>query len=99
MGDDGEGRRNRVGPVLQRGPVAEAVLAAICAENTDVELLDRGAYVRVLVARRCVVTRQAIEAHLGRPFRLPADLEPVMPAFKGRFFVSEDQGVWEVRSP
>ena len=98
MQDDATERRNRVGPVLHRGPVTSAVLDAIRAENADVELLDRGAYVRVLVPRRCVVTRAAVEARLGRPFRLPADLEPIMPAFKGRFRVSDDEGVWEVLS-
>ena len=46
--------RHRVGPVLQRGPVGDAVLAAIEALNADVELLDRGAYVRVLVPIRSV---------------------------------------------
>ncbi|MGB8325699.1 MAG: MmoB/DmpM family protein, partial [Candidatus Acidiferrum sp.] len=74
---------DRVGPVLQSGPVANAIIAAIKDLNQDVVLVDRGAYVRVLVPRCCVVTRSAIETHLGRPFRFPGELEIVMSGFKG----------------
>jgi hypothetical protein len=88
-------RAIRVGPVVRRGPVGDAVIAAIGMGNSDVELLDRGVYVRVLVPRCCVVTRSAIEQQLGRPFRLPGDLEAVMPSFKGRFRVTEHRATWE----
>jgi hypothetical protein len=91
--------RDCVGPVLQTGAEAEAVIAAIRTLNGQVELLDRGAYVRVMVPRRCVVTRQAIEASLARPFRLPRDLEAIMSSFKGRFRVTADQASWELGSP
>ena len=60
---------DRVGPVLQSGTVANAIVAAIKDLNQDVIVVDRGAYVRVLVPRCCVVTRSAIERHLGRSFR------------------------------
>lgn len=93
---DRSGVRDRVGPVLQAGRAADAVVAAIRALNADVELLDRGAYVRVLAARRCLVTRAAIEAELGAPFRLPRDLEAIMSSFKGRFRVSADEAAWEL---
>lgn len=85
-----------VGPVLQRGPLADAVISAIKACNATVELLDRGAYVRVLAPQRCVVTRAAIEAALARPFRLPGELEAIMSSFKGRLRIDEDQVVWEL---
>lgn len=89
------GPSDRVGPVLQSGRTADAVISAIRAANPDVELLDRAAYVRVLVPRRCVVTRQAIETALGRSFRLPGDLEGIMSSFKGTFRVTEDEATWE----
>ncbi|HVZ72483.1 MAG TPA: MmoB/DmpM family protein [Polyangia bacterium] len=85
-----------VGPVLQEGPEARAIVAAIRRLNADVRVLDRGAYVRVSCPRRCVVTRAAVEAELGRPFRLPRDLELVVSAFKGRFHVSEEEATWEL---
>lgn len=72
----------------------DAVIAAIEELNQGVQLSRRSSYVRVLVPERCTVVRRAIEAQLGRPFRLPADLERIMPAFTGRFSVSEDEASW-----
>jgi len=57
-------------------------------------VVDRGAYVRVLVPRCCVVTRSAIEQHLGRPFRFPGELETVMSAFKGSLQLNQDDAAW-----
>jgi hypothetical protein len=85
-----------VGPVLAAGPVADAIVAAIRNENTGVEVTDRGSYLRVLVPARCAVTRAAIESALSRAFRLPGDLEQVMPSFRGRFQVSEDHASWSL---
>jgi toluene monooxygenase system ferredoxin subunit len=95
----GEGARNgeRVGPVLQGGAAAEAVVAAIRSLNRQVEVLDRGSYLRVLVPGRCLVTRAAIEAELRAPFRLRSDLERVMPSFKGRLSLSDEEACWEAR--
>ena len=83
-----------VGPVLSAGPVADAIVTAIRQENAQVQVTDRGSYLRVLVPDRCAVSRTAIEAALSRPFRLPGDLELVMPSFRGRFRVSEEQACW-----
>jgi len=88
-----------VGPVLAAGPVADAIVAAIRRENDRVEVTDRGSYLRVLVPARCAVSRAAIESALSRPFRLPGDLEQVMPSFRGRFQVSEDQASWSLQAP
>jgi toluene monooxygenase system ferredoxin subunit len=88
---------DEVGPVLQRGPLADAIVGAILAENQGARVVDRGAYLRVLCPKACVVTRAAIEARTGTPFRLPRDLELLMSSFKGRFRVTEDEARWEVR--
>ena len=85
---------DRVGPVLQSGTVTNAIIAAIKDLNHDVMLVDRGAYVRVLVPRCCVVTRTAIEEHLGRSFRFPGELETVMSAFKGSLQLNQDGAAW-----
>jgi hypothetical protein len=83
-----------VGPVLQSGPVASAIIAAIKDLNQDVVVMDRGAYVRVLVPQCCVVTRSAIEKHLGRSFRFPGELETVMSAFKGSLQLNQNDAAW-----
>jgi hypothetical protein len=87
---------DRVGPVLRAGLLADAIVAAIRDLNQDVMVVDRGAYLRVLVPRRCVVTRSAIECHLGRALRFPGELETVMPAFKGSLQLNADDATWRV---
>jgi toluene monooxygenase system protein D len=84
-----------VGPVLEPSELGLAVVAAIQSLNPSVQVHDRGAYLRVVAPRRCVVTRQAIELQLGRPVRLPADLELAMPSFKGRLRMDAELAVWE----
>jgi hypothetical protein len=84
-----------VGPVLQTGAIGAAVVAAIRDLNSDVMVLDRGAYLRVMVPRRCFVTRAAIEKHLGREFRFPGELETVMSAFKGALRLGQEDAVWQ----
>jgi toluene monooxygenase system protein D len=83
-----------VGPVLEASDSGRAVVAAIRDLNSDVTVLDRGGYLRVLVPGRCVVTRQAIERALGHGFELPIDLEAVMPAFKGRITIDGERVEW-----
>ncbi len=84
-----------VGPVLEAGDTAQAVIRAIRESNRSVDVRDRGAYLRVSVAGRCLLERAVVERILGRAFRLPGDLERIMPAFSGRFRVGDDQAVWE----
>lgn len=90
---------NEVGPVLEAGELADAVIAAIREQHPEVTVRDRGSYLRVLVPGRCVVRREAIERALGRPVRLPADLERVMPSFQGRLAMTEDMVEWAWSSP
>jgi toluene monooxygenase system protein D len=86
---------SKVGPVLEAGEVARGVVAAIRGANGDVEVEDRGAYLRVLVPGTCVLERERVERELGRPFRLPGDLELVMPSFAGRLQILRDSVVWK----
>ena len=89
---------DHVGPVLQAGALTNAIVAAIRDLNSEVIVVDRGAYVRVLVPRCCVVTRSAIEKHLGRPFRFPGELETVMSAFKGSLQLNQNDAAWRLVS-
>lgn len=84
-----------VGPVLQAGSLASAVIAAIVADNPDAGVEDRGAYLRVLAPGRCCVRRVAVEACLGAGVAFPGDLEAIMPSFQGRITVSEDVVIWD----
>jgi hypothetical protein len=85
-----------VGPVLEAGATTAAVVAALRAANPGVELLDRGAYLRVVVPGRCLLRREDVERELGHGFRLPVDLEAIMPSFAGRFTVDDDEATWEL---
>jgi hypothetical protein len=87
------------GPVLLPSELGLAVLSAIRAENHDLQIEDRGAYVRVLGSPRCAVSRRGIEAALGRPVQLPADLELCMPSFRGRLRIDDERATWEARLP
>jgi toluene monooxygenase system protein D len=88
---------DHVGPVLQVGVLSEAIVSAIRDLNSDVEVIDRGGYLRVLVPHRCVVTRSAIEKRLGRSVRFPGELETVMSAFKGALKLTADEAVWQFK--
>jgi hypothetical protein len=88
-------QRDAVGPVLIAGPIADAVVAAIQELNGEVTVIDRGAYLRVLVRERCRLTCAAVERRINGPFRLPSDLEMVMASFRGRLRIDEGEVVWE----
>ena len=95
-----EGTQNtydHVGPVLQAGALTNAIVAAIRDLNSEVMVVDRGAYLRVLAPRSCIVTRASIEKHLGRPVRFPGELETVMSAFKGTISLTQDEAVWRFK--
>ena len=83
-----------VGPVLTGHPRAQAVLEAIRRLNPSIEIQNRGSYIRVLAPRRCLVTRSAIEDILRQPFDFRAELEIMMPSFKGRMRLDDDEAVW-----
>src|SRR5215471_10354779 len=86
--------RDGVGPVLDAGEPAQAIIAAIRKLNSNVTVVDRWSYLRVLVPDRCVVARAAVEEALGRSFLLPGDLELVMPSFQGTLTMTDEEAVW-----
>ena len=95
MIDRHQNDRHHVGPVLQAGPIAAAVIEAIRSLNADVDVVDRGSYLRVLCRDRCVVSRAAIEERLHRAFVLPGELEQIMPSFKGFLHITDDLVSWD----
>jgi len=87
-----------VGPVLIKHPAGFAVLEAIRRLNPSADVYDRSSYLRVLVPARCLLTRRAVEDILGRPFDFRADLEIMMPSFKGRMRLDDDEAVWTLEA-
>jgi hypothetical protein len=83
-----------VGPVLVAGRTADAIVDAIRAANAVVDIVDRGAYLRVLVPAECRLRRADVELALGAPFVFPVDLERVMASFQGSFHFDDDEACW-----
>ncbi len=90
--------KNAVGPVLRMSEGIEAIIAAIEEDNpgTEIEVIDRGAYVRIQAQQRMKVTRASIERHIGRPFEM-RQLEPMMSAFVGRIETTSDAILWSFK--
>ena len=84
-----------VGPVLEKTKMGRILIEAISQINNEVQIIDQGSYVRVLTKRRCVLSKKLVEQLSLEPFYLPQDLEPLMPSFKGTFFVDENQATWQ----
>lgn len=84
-----------VGPVLQPGEVARAIIDAMRVSNPSLTVVDRGGYLRVLARGRATLMRAEVERRVRAPFRLPADLEQVMPSFRGRLTIDEESATWE----
>ncbi len=86
--------RNSVGPVLIANTLGRAVASAIERRNSATQVIDRGAYLRVLVPGRCELHAQDVVSLSGEPFELPTDLEAVMPSFQGRLHLGEQVAEW-----
>jgi toluene monooxygenase system protein D len=88
-----------VGPVLRMCDEVELVIRAIQDDNPadSVQILDRGAYVRVQRSGFLKLTRSSLERHLGVGFQM-SQLESIMSAFAGRIRTSSDEIVWYFRT-
>ncbi|MFD7159530.1 MmoB/DmpM family protein [Kribbella sp. NPDC059898] len=88
--------KNPVGPVLRMGDQIDDVVAAIRADNPgqDIEVIDRGSYVRVQGEERVRVTEQTLREHLGHDYELRS-FGTMMSSFAGRVVNSSDEIVWE----
>jgi toluene monooxygenase system protein D len=90
--------KNAVGPVLRMSDDIDAIIAAIEDDNpgTEIEVIDRGAYVRIQAEQRMKVTRASIERHIGRTFEM-RQLEPMMSAFAGCIETTSDAILWSFK--
>ena len=88
----------QVGVDLQDSEESRALVEAIEEDNpgTEIEVIDRGAYVRIQAVQRLKVTRASIEKYLGRAFEM-RQLEPMMSAFAGRIDTTSDAILWSFK--
>ncbi len=90
---------NLVGPVLRMVDEVDAVVRAIVEDNPgrEIELIDRGAYVRVQAEGYLRVSRESIERQIGRPYQM-RELEQILASFSGRISTTSDEVVWQFKS-
>ena len=88
---------NPVGPILRMSDEVELVIDAIRDDNPDreIEVIDRGAYVRVQADGYLLVTEESLQRHLGSNFRIRS-LEVMLTAFAGRIQTASDRIEWHL---
>ncbi len=88
--------KNPVGPVLRHGDEVDQIIAALEDDNpdTEIEVIDRGAYIRVQAEDRLELTEATLQEYLGSDYRIRS-LEVAMSSFAGRVRTGSDHIVWE----
>ncbi|MDN5859914.1 MAG: MmoB/DmpM family protein [Pseudonocardia sp.] len=88
--------KNPVGPILRMGDEVEQIVSAIEDDNpdTEIEVIDRGAYVRIQGEDRLVLTEATLQSYLGAEYRIRS-LENLMSSFNGRAITASDSIRWE----
>jgi toluene monooxygenase system protein D len=88
--------KNPVGPVLRMGDQIEDVIAAIRDDNPEqeIEVIDRGSYVRVQGDGRVRVTQETLRTYLGDDYEIRS-FGTMMSSFVGRVINSSEEIVWE----
>jgi toluene monooxygenase system protein D len=92
--------KNPVGPVLRMGGEVEQIIAAIRDDNpgAELEVIDRGAYVRVQGEDQITVTQETLRRYLGADYEIRS-FEGIMSAFSGRAITTSDAIVWQSVAP
>ena len=88
--------KNPVGPVLRMGDEVEQIIAAIEDDNpdTDIEVIDRGAYVRVQGEDQITVTQETLRRYLGADYEIRS-FGAIMSAFSGKVVNTSDAITWQ----
>ena len=88
--------KNPVGPVLRMGDEVELIIAAIEEDNpgTEIEVIDRGAYVRVQGEDQITVTEQTLRHYLGADYEIRS-FGGIMSAFSGHVINTSDSITWQ----
>lgn len=90
-----EVKNTAVGPVLRMVEEAEAIIEAIREDNPneEIEVIDRGAYIRVQCDHYMQVTQVSIERNVGRPFPMRM-FETMLSSWAGRINVGMEKVEW-----
>jgi toluene monooxygenase system protein D len=88
--------KNPVGPVLRMGDQIDDVIAAIREDNPgqELEVTDRGSYVRVQGDGRVRVTQETLRHYLGADYEIRS-FGTMMSSFAGRVINTSEDIVWE----
>jgi toluene monooxygenase system protein D len=88
--------KNPVGPILRMGDEVEQVIAAIEDDNPDtaIEVIDRGAYVRIQGERQISVSQETLRRYLGAEYEI-VSFGTMMSSFSGRVITTSDRITWE----
>lgn len=88
---------NAVGPILRMGDEVELIAAAIEDDNPgrEIEVIDRGSYVRIHASDHLRVTAKSLKRHLGENFEIRS-LESMMSSFSGRIHTTSDSVEWSL---
>lgn len=88
--------KNPVGPVLAKGEEVDKILAALEDDNPDtqIEVIDRGAYLRVQAEDHLVLTQETLQIYLGSDYEIRS-VELVMSSFAGRVSTTSDSITWQ----
>lgn len=88
--------KHPVGPVLRIGDEVEKIIAALEDDNPDaeIEVIDRGAYVRIQAEDKLVLTESTLQDYFGSDYRIRS-LEVVMSSFSGRILTESDSITWQ----
>lgn len=89
--------QNAVGPILRMCDEVELIAAAIEDDNPgrEIEVIDRGAYVRIHASGHLRVTAGSLKRHLGETFEIRS-LEAIMSSFSGRIHTTTDAVEWSL---
>jgi toluene monooxygenase system protein D len=88
--------KNPVGLVLRMGDEVDQVIAAIEDDNPDtqIEVIDRGAYVRVQGEDEITLTQDTLRRYLGADYEIRS-FGGIMSAFSGRVITTSDTIIWQ----
>ncbi|HVZ37092.1 MAG TPA: MmoB/DmpM family protein [Polyangiaceae bacterium] len=84
-----------VGPILCMSDGVDLVVQAILDDNPDreVEVVDRGSYVRVQARGSLRLTRASLQRQLGSSFQM-RQFEAMLSSFAGRIQTATDEITW-----